>query len=46
LIFRAQAQAAKPIDDILNFGGEMMRDGVRRLVNNHTGSVSSAPLRE
>ncbi len=31
---------------ILNFGGETMREGIRRLVNNHTDSASSAPLRE
>lgn len=31
---------------ILNFGGETMKDGIRRLVNNHKDSASSAPLRE
>lgn len=31
---------------ILNFGGETMKEGIRRLVNNHLDSASSAPLRE
>lgn len=36
----------QPVGLILNFGTEMMRDGIRRLVNNHQDSASSAPLRE
>ena len=31
---------------ILNSGGETMKEGIRRLVNNHHDSASSAPLRE
>lgn len=33
----------QPVGLILNFGGETMKEGIRRLVNNHT---DSAPLRE
>lgn len=36
----------QPVGLILNFGGETMKEGIRRLVNNHTDSASSAPLRE
>jgi iron complex transport system substrate-binding protein len=31
---------------ILNFGGETMKEGIRRLVNSHIDSALSAPLRE
>ncbi|GLV25539.1 GxxExxY protein [Sphingobium sp. Cam5-1] len=36
----------QPVGLILNFGAETMREGIRRLVNNHNDSASSAPLRE
>lgn len=36
----------QPVGLLLNFGGETMKEGVRRLVNNHIDSASSAPLRE
>jgi GxxExxY protein len=44
----------QPVGLILNFAGETMKEGIRRLVNNHqsadngraTLSASSAPLRE
>jgi iron complex transport system substrate-binding protein len=36
----------QPVGLILNFGGETMKEGVRRLVNNHIDSALSAPLRE
>ena len=36
----------QPVGLILNFGGETMKEGIRRLVNNYIGSASSAPLRE
>ena len=36
----------QPVGLILNFGGETMKEGIRRLVNNHNDSASSAPLRE
>lgn len=36
----------QPVGLILNFGGETMKEGIRRLVNNHTDSAPSAPLRE
>jgi GxxExxY protein len=36
----------QPVGLLINFGGETLREGVRRLVNNHTPSASSAPLRE
>ena len=36
----------QPVGLILNFSGAMMKDGIRRLVNNHDGSASSASLRE
>ena len=35
----------QPVGLILNFAGETMKEGIRRLVNNHD-SASSAPLRE
>lgn len=37
---------AQPVGLLLNFNHETMKEGVRRLVNNHTDSASSAPLRE
>lgn len=36
----------QPVGLILNFSGETMKEGIRRLVNNHTDSALSAPLRE
>ena len=36
----------QPVGLIINFGGATLKEGVRRLVNNHTDSASSAPLRE
>lgn len=36
----------QPVGLILNFGAETMKEGIRRLVNNHKDSASSAPLRE
>ena len=36
----------QPVGLLLNFGGETLKEGIRRLVNNYTPSVSSAPLRE
>jgi len=36
----------QPVGLLLNFGGETLKEGVRRLVNNYTPSASSAPLRE
>jgi iron complex transport system substrate-binding protein len=36
----------QPVGLLLNFGGETMKEGIRRLVNNHNDSASSAPLRE
>ena len=36
----------QPVGLILNFGGETMKEGIRRLVNNYPDSASSAPLRE
>ena len=36
----------QPVGLLLNFGGETLKEGVRRLVNNHRPSASSAPLRE
>lgn len=38
--------AKQPVGLILNFGGETMKEGIRRLVNNHNDSAFSAPLRE
>ena len=31
---------------LINFGGETLKEGIRRLVNNHNPSAPSAPLRE
>ena len=36
----------QPVGRLINFGGETLREGIRRLVNNHNPSASSAPLRE
>jgi len=36
----------QPVGLLINFGGETLKEGVRRLVNNHRPSASSAPLRE
>jgi iron complex transport system substrate-binding protein len=36
----------QPVGLLINFGGETLKEGFRRLVNNHTPSASSAPLRE
>ncbi len=38
--------AKQPVGLLINFGGETLKEGVRRLVNNHAPSASSAPLRE
>lgn len=38
--------AKQPVGLLINFGGETLKDGIRRLVNNHRPSASSAPLRE
>ena len=35
----------QPVGLLINFGGDTLKEGIRRLVNNHT-SASSAPLRE
>lgn len=35
----------QPVGLLINFGGDTLKEGVRRLVNNHV-SASSAPLRE
>ncbi|WP_326524603.1 GxxExxY protein [Sphingomonas sp.] len=36
----------QPVGLLVNFGGETLKEGVRRLVNNYVPSASSAPLRE
>jgi iron complex transport system substrate-binding protein len=36
----------QPLGLLINFGGETLREGIRRLVNNHNPSAPSAPLRE
>ncbi|HWK35612.1 GxxExxY protein [Sphingomonas sp.] len=36
----------QPVGLLINFGGETLKEGVRRLVNNYSHSASSAPLRE
>ena len=36
----------RPVGLLINFGGETLKEGVRRLVNNHRPSAPSAPLRE
>jgi iron complex transport system substrate-binding protein len=38
--------ARQPVGLLINFGGATLKEGVRRLVNNHRPSASSAPLRE
>lgn len=36
----------QPVGLLINFGGETLKEGIRRLVNNHNPSAPSAPLRE
>ena len=36
----------QPVGLLINFGGETLKEGVRRLVNNYKPSAASAPLRE
>lgn len=36
----------QPVGLLLNFGGETLKEGIRRLVNSHTPLRASAPLRE
>lgn len=36
----------QPVGLILNFGGATMKEGIRRLVNQHTDSATFASLRE
>ena len=36
----------QPVGLLINFGGETLKEGVRRLVNNYDPSASFAPLRE
>lgn len=36
----------QPVGLLINFGGETLKEGLRRLVNNHTALRASAPLRE
>lgn len=36
----------QPVGLLINFGGETLKEGLRRLVNNHHSSAISAPLRE
>ncbi|MGN6279188.1 MAG: GxxExxY protein [Sphingomonas sp.] len=36
----------QPVGLLINFGGETLKEGIRRLVYNYTPSASSAPLRE
>lgn len=36
----------QPVGLLINFGGETLKEGIRRLVNSHNPSASSAPLRE
>lgn len=36
----------QPVGLLLNFGGATLKEGVKRVVNNHTPSALSAPLRE
>lgn len=36
----------QPVGLLINFGGETLKEGIRRLVNNHRPSASSASLRE
>lgn len=34
--------AGRPVGLLINFGGETLKEGIRRLVNNHNPSASSA----
>ncbi|MBA3667196.1 MAG: GxxExxY protein [Sphingomonas sp.] len=36
----------QPVGLLLNFGGETLKGGIRRLVNDHRSLCASAPLRE
>ena len=36
----------QPVGLLINIGGDTLKEGVRRLVNNYRPSASSAPLRE
>ncbi len=36
----------QPLGLLINFGGETLKEGLRRLVNNYDPSASFAPLRE
>ncbi|TXC70355.1 GxxExxY protein [Sphingomonas ginsenosidivorax] len=36
----------QPVGLLINFGGDTLKEGVRRLVNNYKPSASFAPLRE
>jgi GxxExxY protein len=36
----------QPVGLLLNFGGETLKEGIRRLVNDHKPLRASAPLRE
>ena len=36
----------QPVGLLINFGGETLKEGVRRLVNNHYPLSASAPQRE
>jgi GxxExxY protein len=36
----------QPVGLLINFGGETLKEGVRRFVNNYDPSASFAPLRE
>jgi GxxExxY protein len=36
----------QPVGLLINFGGATLKEGVRRMVNNHNPSASSASLRE
>ena len=36
----------QPVGLLINFGGATLKEGIRRLVNNHRPSASSASLRE
>ncbi len=36
----------QPVGLLINFGGETLKEGIRRLVNNYNSSASSAPLRD
>ncbi len=36
----------QPVGLLLNFGGETLKEGLRRLINNHRPLCASAPVRE